>query len=146
MKKQIRIILIILLFLILVLVRGVIEPHFYDPLIPYFKNEYLYSSIPDLKIGKYFLNIFYRYAINSIISLAIIHLFFMNMKTLKFSIKIYLLAFLILCLGLFVLLKYNLIDGYLLIFYVRRFLIQPLLLLILLPAFYFQKLKIIRVN
>ena len=50
-------------------------------------------------------------------------------------------AFLILGLLFWVLLNYELSLGYRLTFYIRRFLIHPLFLLILLPAFYYQKLK-----
>jgi len=130
-----------LLFLLLILIRALVQPYFYDPLLDYFKHDYLNASIPELNFGAYFLNIFYRYFLNTVISLAIIYLVFDDKKALYFSVKFYLLAFAVLSLMLFVLLKFNVTQNYLLTFYVRRFLIQPLFVFLLLPAFYYQKLR-----
>ncbi|HCE54726.1 MAG TPA: exosortase F system-associated protein [Lutibacter sp.] len=142
MRKSVRILLIVVLFLMLILIRAVLQPYFYDPLLDYFKHDYLNASIPELDFSAYFLNIFYRYFLNTIISLTIIYLVFKDVKALYFSVKFYLLAFVVLSLMLFVLLKFNVTQNYLLTFYVRRFLIQPMFVFILLPAFYYQKLKI----
>lgn len=141
MRKSVRIGLIIVLFMMLILIRALVQPYFYDPLLDYFKHDYLYASIPELNFGAYFLNIFYRYFLNAIISLAIIYLAFYDVKSLYFSLKFYVLAFAVLGLMLFILLKFNVTQNYLLTFYVRRFLIQPLFVFILLPAFYYQKLN-----
>ncbi len=141
MRKSVRIGLIMMLFMMLILVRAVVQPYFYDPLLAYFKHDFLNASIPELNFGVYFLNIFYRYAINTVISLSIIYLGFYDVKSLYFSIKFYVLAFAVLSLMLFILLKFNGSQNYLLIFYIRRFLIQPLFVFILLPAFYYQKLR-----
>lgn len=140
MKKPLQILLIGVLFLMLVAVRAFVQPYFYDPLIEYFKSDYLHSAFPQLNLPLFFLNIFYRYALNAMISLAIIYLYFKNLNILKFSLQFYVIAFVLLSILLFILLKFNLGQGYMLIFYVRRFLIQPLFLLLLLPAFYYQRL------
>lgn len=137
-----RILLIVLLFLMLIAVRAFVQPYFYDPLIDYFKNDYLHSTIPQIDLAHFFLNLFYRYILNTIISLAIIYLVYTNLKVLKFSIKFYIVAFIVLSIILIILLKFDLNQGYRLVFYVRRFLIHPVFLLLLLPAFYYQKLKL----
>ena len=142
MKKIVRITFIVVLFLILIAVRAIVQPYFYDPLIEYFEGDYLHTSIPEINLGAFFLNVFYRYTLNTIISLAIIYVVFNNLKVIKFSIKFYIIAFILLGIVLFILLKFDLNLGYRLTFYVRRFLIHPLFLLILLPAFYYQKLKL----
>ncbi|WP_456461240.1 exosortase F system-associated membrane protein [Lutibacter sp.] len=139
MKRKVQILLIVLLFLLLIAVRVFIQPYFYDPLIDYFKNDYLQTTIPNLDFSKFFLNVFYRYTLNTIISLAIIYLFFNDFKIIYFSIKFYIIAFVIFGLALFVFLKLD--FDYKLIFYARRFLIQPLFVFLLLPAFYYQQLK-----
>ena len=126
----------------LIAVRAFAQPYFYDPLIDYFKSDYLHSAIPKIDLASFFLNIFYRYILNTVISLAIIYLVYTNLKELKFSIKFYIAAFIVLSITLFMLLKFDLNQGYRLIFYVRRFLIHPVFLLLLLPAFYYQKLKL----
>ena len=142
MKTIVRITFIVVLFLILIAVRTIVQPYFYDPLIEYFEGDYLHTSIPEINLGAFFLNVFYRYTLNTIISLAIIYVVFNNLKVIKFSIKFYIIAFILLGIVLFILLKFDLNLGYRLTFYVRRFLIHPLFLLILLPAFYYQKLKL----
>jgi len=142
MKKVIKILLIVLLFLMLISVRAFIQPFFYDPLIAYFKSDYLYTSIPEINFYKFSLNLFIRYSLNTIISLAIIYILFPASKVLKFSVKFYIVSFVILSIVLLTLLKFNQNQDFRLIFYVRRFLIHPLFLLILLPAFYYQKLKL----
>ncbi len=141
MNKKTRILLIGILFLMLIGVRIIGQNYFYDPLIKYFKNDYLYTGIPDLEIMKFWAFLALRYLMNTGISLLIIYLSFYNMKTLNFSVKFYVIAFVIFGLLLWVLLNFDLNLGYRLTFYIRRFLIHPLFLLILLPAFYYQKLK-----
>lgn len=141
MKKGIRILIVIILFLLLVAVRGLLEPFFYDPLVFYFKSDYLHKAIPEVNLSLYFLNIFLRYSINAIISVAILNLIFLDKSIFRFVVKFYALSFIILAITLFILLKFNIESNYLLVFYVRRFLIQPLFILILIPAFYFQGLK-----
>ncbi len=139
MKRKFQILLIVLLFTLLIAVRVFVQPYFYDPLIEYFKNDYLHTEIPNLDFSKFFLNVFYRYTLNTIISLVIIYLFFNNLKIVFFSIKFYIIAFVIFSLSLFVFLKLD--FDYKLVFYTRRFLIQPLFVFLLLPAFYYQQLK-----
>lgn len=142
MKKTFRIILILLLFLMLIVIRGFIAPYFYDPLNEYFKNAYLYNGIPEIEFGTYFLHIFLRYLLNTIISLLIIYLIFNKREILNFAYKFYTVAFILISFFLFILLNYELTEGYMLIFYTRRFLIQPLFVFILLPAIYYQQLKV----
>ena len=141
MKKTTRIGLIVLMLFLLISIRAFLEPFFYDPLINYYKSNYLMNSIPELKLGAYFLNLFLRYSINSIISILIIHLIFNNFRTIRFVLKFYVFAFIILSILLFLFLQFEPLSNKLMIFYLRRFLIQPLFLFILLPAFYYQKLK-----
>ena len=141
MKRRNRIILLTVLFLILMLIRFIAQNYFYDPLIIYFKNDYLHGPIPQLDFGLYFLNLFYRFFLNTIVSLAIIYILFLNSRILKFSVFFYCIAFILFTALFFVLLQYNLTENNMFIFYVRRFLIHPLFLLILLPAFYYQQIQ-----
>jgi exosortase F-associated protein len=144
MTKGFRIVLILVLVFILIGIRAFLEPYFYDPLIAYFKNDSLLKPLPDLSYSNYFFNIFLRYSLNSLISIAIIYLIFQNIQTLKFTIKFYIFSFFTLCFLLFIFLLFENISNNLILFYLRRFLIQPLFLFILLPAFYYQKLQITR--
>jgi exosortase F-associated protein len=141
MNKIARFSFIVALFLMLVAIRAIAIAYFYDPLISYFKNGRLHMSLPEIDFGKYSLFLFLRYSLNAIVSLSIIYVFFSNLKVLIFAVKFYVIAFVILGAILLIFLKFDVIESYLPTFYLRRFLIHPLFLLILLPAFYYQKLK-----
>jgi exosortase F-associated protein len=138
-------IILFFLFLSLIMVRAFVEPLFYDPLIEYFKHDYLKMPIPKLNLTTYLLNISYRFFLNTIISLAILFVIFKEVNVFLFSVKIYVASFVVLICFLFVLLKFEIIESYLVVFYVRRFLIHPIILLVLIPAFYYQKL-ILKIN
>ena len=139
LDKKYRIILIIILFFALVMVRAFATTLFYDPFIEYFRYDYLYETVPVFSGSKLLINLFFRYALNSIISLIIIYLAFKNRNFVLFSIKFYIIAFVVLTITFFIILKGELAHGYLFAFYVRRFIIHPLFVLILLPAFYYKQ-------
>lgn len=143
MKKRKRIPILVGLFLLLILVRAFGTDIFYDPFIEYFKDDYLNKPIPDYNGLKLSLNILFRYTLNTVISLAIIYVAFQKKGLVKFSTKFYIAALVVMSILYFILLQFEMIDGYLFTFYVRRFLIHPVFVLILLPAFYYQK-KLVR--
>jgi len=143
MNRALRIVLIIGLFGLLILVRAFGTKLFYDPFIQYFKNDYLDTSMPDYNALKLWLHIFLRYFINTVISLIIIYVAFQKKGLVKFSIKFYTAGFLVLGIVYFILLQFEMVNGHLFTYYVRRFLIHPVFVLILLPAFYYQK-KLVR--
>ena len=140
LQKSHRILIILLLFLMLVLVRGFANDLFYDPFIAYFINYYLHEPIPVFSGSKLLFDLFYRYTLNTIISLMIIYVAFQNKSFVIFSIKFYILAFVVLIITFFIILKGELSNGYLFAFYIRRFIIHPLFVLLLLPAFYYKQL------
>ena len=141
MNKYKRIGAIGVLFLMLIGVRILAQNYFYDPLISYYQNDYLYMDIPKLNFTKFWGFLLLRYFLNMVLSLIIIYLTFLNKKVMAFSIRFYVLAFLVLSLLFWALLEFDLNLGYRLTFYIRRFLIHPVFLIILLPAFYYQKLN-----
>lgn len=138
--KKVKLIIILGLCLVgLVLIRTFENSLFYDPLIDYFKGDYLNSSLPEIEYLKYFSHILFRYVLNTAFSLVIIHIIFKDFRILKFSLNFYILLFIILV--SFLIILFQIIDVQMLLFYVRRFLIQPIFLFILVPAFYYEKLK-----
>ncbi|QXP65706.1 exosortase F system-associated protein [Polaribacter sp. AHE13PA] len=141
MSKYLKIVLVSLLFVLLVAVRAFQTNLFYDPLIVYFKNDYLYTGIQNIVVWKLVINMLFRYLINSVISLGVIGVLFERKEYLKFASYFLMIAFVILITVFVILIKNNFESGYLLPFYIRRFIIHPLFLLILLPAFYYQKLS-----
>lgn len=141
MSKPIRILIVCLLFLLLFVIRGFATELFYDPLIEYFQNDYLYTKMPEINTWHLMVDMLFRYSLNSLISLGIIWLIFQRKDYVKFSGFFLMLAFMVLIVVFVFLIRGSLESGYLLPFYVRRFIIHPLFLLLLLPAFYYQKLS-----
>ena len=139
MNKIVSILIMLLVVLALVGVRFFEENLFYDPLLVFFKSGYTNQPLPSFETIKLMLSIASRYVLNTGLSLIIIWLVFKKMEILKLSILLYGLLFVLLITAYLLLLFFYEEGKYLPLFYVRRFLIQPLFLLILLPAFYFQK-------
>lgn len=137
MSKPVRIILTVLLFGLLFVVRAYEMELFYDPLILYFQNDYLYTSIPEIDRWHLIADLFFRYCINSLISIGIIYLIFQKRTFVKFSGFALMLAFMVMIFVFSMLLRTDFESGYLLPFYIRRFIVHPVFLLILLPAFYY---------
>lgn len=141
MNKYLKIVIVFILFILLFLVRALESKLFYDPLIEYFKNDYLYTSIKDVDVSKLLVNMFFRFTINSLISLGVIWFLFLRKDLLKFYAIFLAIAFLVLIIIFSFLIQNDFKTGYLLPFYIRRFIIHPIFLLLLLPAFYYQKLS-----
>jgi exosortase F-associated protein len=112
---------------------------FYDPFLIYFKSDYQTLPIPDVRFGFFFTNIFFRYCINGILSLAILAVLFRDKKIIKFTAMLLTLLFVIISLLIYLLLVFDANPSKMTLFYLRRFLIQPLFLLLFIPGFYFHK-------
>lgn len=129
---------IIVLLLMVVLVRVYQEHLFYDPFLKFFRGQNS-KNIPlpvydSFRLG---LGLFFRYGLNTVLSLGILWLLFRDYGILKLSAILYTVFFVVLIIAFFVVLKSNDPD-LLLLFYIRRFIIQPLFLILFVPAFYYQ--------
>ena len=123
------------------LIRFFEDVLFYDPYLTFFQNDYLYIDSPRREVAKLVAFTVLRYALNTLVSLAILFVVFKDKSIIKFSGLIYGIAF-----AAFMLIYLYFVinprqEDYYLFFNVRRFLIQPLILILLLPAFYYHKLK-----
>ncbi|WP_196892329.1 exosortase F system-associated membrane protein [Aureivirga marina] len=141
MNKKLRIFLIICGFISLVLVRFLSNKWLQDPLRTFFETKAISDVLPKINFWSHFWKNSILFFINECISIAILFLFFMEKNVVKFSLWFYQIAFIILSIAFFILLEINNPEYNRILFYIRRFLIHPLFLLILLPAFYFQKMK-----
>jgi exosortase F-associated protein len=141
MKKYFKIAFIVFLFCLLVTIRGFAGEFFYDPLKIYFYNDYLYTKLPELNSFKLLVFMTLRYVMNSLISLLIIWVIFKKKRYLKFSAIFFIVALFVLIIPFSYFLNQQFESGYLLPFYIRRFIIHPVFLLLLLPAFYYQKIN-----
>ena len=127
----------IFLVFLLAMIR-VFESEFYDPFQEYFKLDYMRLAFPEYNSLKLFLSLFLRYALNSIISLGIILILFKDLMLTKFAAILYAFFFVLLIISFFMILSFSDQSNNFLLFYVRRFLIQPLFVLLFIPAFYYQ--------
>lgn len=138
-NHKIRIVLAILFTLLLVFIRAYEDNLFYDPFLNYFKLNYPNLPLPEINNIQLFFGLFFRYFLNSIISLAIIYILFKDIVAVKFAGLLYLIFFIMLVITFFFVLSFFGETNKMALFYIRRFLIQPIFLLLFLPAFYFQK-------
>ena len=139
MSKPLRIVITFVLFGLLFLVRAYEADLFYDPLILYFQNDYLYKPIPQIDSWHLVVDMLFRYSINSLITLGIIYMIFRKKKYVKFTGFFLMTAFMIMIIIFSLLLRTKFESGYLFPFYIRRFIVHPIFLLILLPAFYYYR-------
>jgi exosortase F-associated protein len=131
-----RILGIIGLIMFLLMVRVLQRHLFYDPLLPFFKSSK--TELPVYDTARLFLGLAFRYMLNSLISLGILWLAFKDIQVVKLSAILMLIFFALLAPALLIILNSS-EPSLLAIFYIRRFLIQPLFLILFLPAFYYQK-------
>ncbi len=139
MPKYLRYILILILVVGLILIRQFEASLFYDPLLEFFKTDHTTQPLPDMEKGRLLINLAYRFILNTILSLLILWLVFRDRGVMKISTLLFTVLFAVLLIAFVVLLNTSSAGDHLALFYVRRFMIQPIFLLLLLPAFYFHK-------
>jgi len=140
-KNKFRIALLLLSFLGLILIRAFESQLFYDPFLSFFKLEYQNKPLPDFDSISLFFGMFLRYLLNTVLSLAIIYLLFKQLPLVRFAMLLYIIFFVVLMLVFFGLLHFSNQLDYMVLFYIRRFLIQPLFLVLFIPAFYYQQIN-----
>jgi len=139
MSSSLKYIWLVLLFGLLILIRLFENEIFYDPYLKFFNNDYLYIDSPRFELLKLTAYTSLRFLLNTTISLAILFVFFKDKSIVKFSVLIYVIAYVFL-MALFLYFVINpKQEDYIIFFNIRRFLIQPIILLLLLPAFYYQR-------
>ncbi|WP_432671973.1 exosortase F system-associated membrane protein [Flavobacterium sp. SM2513] len=138
LKHKFQIFLVVLAIIGFAVIRNYEEFMFYDPLLSFFQRDYSSQPLPEVIEWKLLLNLFWRYFLNTILSVFIIFVLFKNKGFVKLSTFLYIVFFVILML-LFVVVFYFFGDKVMVLFYIRRFLIQPLFLLLFVPGFYFQQ-------
>ena len=127
------------LILLLVLIRVFEDTLFYDPFLNYFKGEYTHLAFPKINIFKLFFSIGIRFYINSVISLLLLYVIFKDKQIVKFSALLYMILGSILMISfIFTLISFG-EHSKMTLFYIRRFLIQPIFILLFIPGFYYQK-------
>lgn len=120
----------------LIIVRYYESSFFYDPFISYFKHSFFSLQYPELNVVKWLLHLLFRFTINSLFSFLVLYSLGCNKKLLYSLSVLYILIGSVSLLGVGVL-YYLSQDWVNVLFFMRRFLIQPLLLLVCLPALWF---------
>jgi len=112
---------------------------FYDPLIPFFKGIYQQQPLPEFDRLKLLFHVVFRYGLHMILSLIVLWVVFLEKGILRFAVVLYLIVFVLLMICFLYVINSNAVSDHGTLFYVRRFLIQPLLILILVPAFFYYR-------
>ena len=132
----------ILITIVVVFCFGIIRTFenqlFYDPFLDYFDSDFKNLPFPEVDALKLFYGLFLRYFLNTILSLILIYALFRNHEILNFSIFMY-GFFLVILFGMFFIILNYFSEANWLLFYVRRFVIQPIFVLLFIPAFYYQQ-------
>lgn len=127
------------LLLLLVLIRTFEETLFYDPFLEYYKDEYSQMAFPKLNIFKLFFSLGMRFYLNTVISLMLLYVIFKDKQIIKFTALLYMILGSILMISFLFILTFFGEESKMTLFYIRRFLIQPIFILLFIPAFYYQK-------
>lgn len=138
-SKTLKIVTISFLFFLLGIVRVFEDELFYDPFILFYKRIHYIKEVPGFNLIKTLTYTFFRYSINSLLSIAILFIAFRKKGVLRFSAIFYTILFIILISFYTITILNFSRELHHVFFHIRRFLIQPIFVLVLLPAFYYQQ-------
>lgn len=123
----------------LISIRMFEDQLFYDPFVNYFHQANKYSTFPDFEWFRLMLHYFFRFLLNLILSAIIVHFIFKNKEWTVQAVILMIIVFAI-TLPIYLYCIHTKFEiGYLFSFYMRRFVIQPLTLLLIIPLFYYRK-------
>lgn len=137
--KNLNWLLVILGILGLIGVRMVEDQWFYDPFINYFHEANRNVEFPVVVWPKLIVSHLFRFLLNLIFSAIVVQFIFLNKQWTLQAIILMVLVFAI-TFPIYLYCIYTHFDvGMLFSFYIRRFVIQPLILLLIIPMFYYRK-------
>jgi len=128
----------------LVGVRMLEDQIFYDPFLSYFHEADKNSTFPEFEWVKLIVGHVFRFVLNLFFSCVIIHFLFKNKEwTVQGTILISIIF--VITFPIYLYCIYDRFEiGYLFSFYMRRFVIQPLILLLIVPLFYYRRQLLLR--
>ena len=138
-KNKKRLFWSLILISLLVTIRLFENQLFYDPFMNYFQSEYSHSPFPQINIFKLFFSLGIRFYLNSVISLVLLYVIYNDKQIVRFSALLYIILGSILMISFVFVLTFFAEESKMTLFYIRRFLIQPIFILLFIPAFYYQK-------
>ena len=134
-----RIFIFIIMVLLLASIRIFEESLFYDPYLYFFKSDFNNLPLPIVNKFSLFVSLFFRYLLNTIVSIVFIQFAFKDFYFTNFAIVLYVFLFIILTIIFYFVLAFYAEENKMILFYIRRFLIQPIFLLLFIPGFFIQK-------
>ncbi len=136
-NNRFRHVFAIAVVILLISVRLFEQEWFPEKFIDYFASgNYMKSSLPVLRFEDYF-SIFLRYSVNSILSVILLQLLFKDARLTLWAVKFFIYSGVILGILFVLTVQWIRPVDYRIVFYLRRMLIQPVGLFLLLPVFYF---------
>lgn len=123
-------------------VRSVESELFYDPFLAFFKSADKQTLFPSFEWMPLIFNYIFRFLLNAFFSVLIIHFLFLNKKWTLQGFVLILLVFAVTLPIYLYCISTEFEIGYLFSFYMRRFVIQPLILLLIIPLFYYRKAQL----
>jgi exosortase F-associated protein len=137
-ENKTKILIAILIIVSFGIIRAFESKIFYDPFLVYFESDFKNLPFPQVDSFQLFWGLLIRFILNTTLSLLLIYTLFQDLEILKFSTLLY-GFFLLLLIGMFFIILNYFPEGNWLLFYVRRFIIQPIFVLLFIPAFYYQQ-------
>lgn len=123
----------------LIAVRMVEGTLFYDPFQFYFHEANKDAVFPNFIWSRLILGHFFRFGLNLLFSVLIVQLIFSKLKwTIQAGVMMVAVFLIALPIYLYCISTHFEI-GYLFSFYMRRFVIQPIILLLIIPLFYYRQ-------
>ena len=120
-------------------VRMVEDVLFYDPFLNYFRASDKSSLFPEFEWSSLILSHLFRFLLNLALSTLIVHLIFQKKKWTLQAVILMLMVFAITFPIYLYCVKTEFNIGHLFSFYMRRFVIQPIILLMIIPLFYYRQ-------
>lgn len=122
----------------LIAVRVFEDELFYDPFLNYFRGDFHGSEFPEFHGGKIIVNYVGRFLLNTFFSAWVLHFFFQNKRWTLQSILLMGVVFVVLF-PVYLWCVYSRMEiGSLFTFSVRKFIIHPVLLLLLTAVYYYK--------
>lgn len=120
-------------------VRAIEDKAFYDPFLHYFAMADKKAVFPEFEWFSLILNYIFRFLLNLLFSAIIIQALFQNNKWTVQGLVLMTIVFAV-TLPIYLYCIHTKFEiGYLFSFYMRRFVIQPLIILLIVPMFYYRK-------
>ncbi len=123
----------------LISIRFLEDKIFYDPFLEYFRGDFKAAKIPEFDTRKLIVSLLFRFLLNLFFSALVIHFIFLKKRWTIQAVILMAIAFLFFF-SIYLWCLFSKMEiGYLFTFSIRRFVIQPIILLLIIPIFYYRK-------